>query len=88
MEFSEEILNKIPVEMHSDEHFRPLLETVNLHQIKNKEQLTAFLDAHISQIGDWLKSNNMTGVAVLKQMTLNVARLERYKLWKEWCGFL
>ena len=88
MDFSDELLQKIPQELHQHEHFKPLREIVVLQQIKNKEQLIQFLEQQIALVNAWMKANNSTGVAVIKQMTSYVARLERYNLWKEWCAYL
>lgn len=88
MGFADELLQKIPIELHQHEHFKHFREIAALQHIQSKEQLIQFLDRQIDQGSAWLKSNNMTGVAVLKQMTSQVARLERYKLWKEWCAYL
>ena len=88
MDLSQELLQKIPSELHAHEHFKPLTETVELQHIASKEQLLAFIDNEIVQVNLWLKQNSSTGVQMLKQITLSVARLERYNTWKEWCQFL
>lgn len=85
MDIAEELLSKIPLDIQRNDHFRAFTETVALQQISDTSGILHFLDREIADVSQWLKTCNSTDVREVKQMTMHIGRLEKYKLWKNWC---